>query len=791
MNTHDKTTRGTDGMLSPYRVLDLTDDRGDLAGYLLAQLGANVIAVEPPEGQRSRRLGPFVHDRNDPEASLAHWAYNRGKRSVVLEGPEQLDALASDADILIECGAMPVDLARLRARNPALITVSISAFGQTGPKAKWAATDLTVCAASGALALTGDEDRAPVRVGVSQTWRFAAADAACAALLALWERHKSGRGQHADISAQESYSTTTQHQTMAALVGKTAAQRIGGGMRLGSTTAKVVYACKDGYITTAGFLGGPNFGAYSGRLFAWIHEEGLCEARWAEADWSRFGLLSEDPEVNFLMQEGNHVIARFAVTKTKAELLAGAMERRLLIAPVMTTRDLLGFEHLAARAWWDEVEGVRYPGGFVKTSAARLCTLGRAPRLGEHTSEVLSEPPRAPAAKEPSAGGTALPLAGIRVLDFTWVLAGPWTTRILADHGAKVIRVESQRRPDGARTGTPFIGEAGNQENSLFWHSLNAGKHSFTLDLAHPRARQVVLDLAARVDIVIETFSPGTMEKLGFGYAALREVNPGLIMLSSSLMGQTGPMRSYAGYGTAGAAIAGFYALAGWPDRAPSGAFGAYSDHPAPRFCVAALLGALEWRRHTGAGQYLDFAQLEGAAQLVAPEILDAAVNARATTARGNEDPWMAPHGVYQVTGTDQWVAIACETDEQWRALAGLLGRGELADLGSEQRRQRRDELDTVLIEWTRERRGEDVEAALQARGVPAHRVLYAPDVVRDPQLEHRDHFAKVPHPIHGSTWAERSSIRLSRTPGFPQWAGPTIGQHLHEVLSDVLGYDD
>ncbi|MGE3594597.1 MAG: CoA transferase [Dehalococcoidia bacterium] len=790
MTIHELAMRDTGTMLSPYRVLDLTDDRGDLAAFLLAQLGADVIAIEPAQGQRARHLGPFVNDRADIEASVSHSAFARGKRSIVLDDPAQLDELAMSADILIESGAMPVDLARLRNLNPALITVSISAFGQSGPKANWSATDLTVCAASGALALTGDEDRAPVRVGTSQTWRFAATDAACAALLALWERHRSGCGQHADISAQESYITTTQHQTMAALVGKPAAQRIGGGLRVGSAVAQVVFSCKDGHITT-GFLGGGLFGAYTARLFRWIFEEGMCEARWAEANWTGIGLLSEDPESVYLMAEGKNVIARFTATRTKAELLAGALERRLLIAPVMTTRDLLGLEHLAERGWWSDVDGVRYPGVFVRAPAKPLTLRGRPARCGEHTREVLGAAPRRVRKDLPPSDATTPPLQGIKVLDFTWVFAGPGTTRLLADHGATVIRVESQRRPDGVRTGTPFIGEAGNQENSLFWHSLNAGKLSFTLDLSHPSAKQIVLDLAAQVDIVVESFSPGTMDGLGIGYEALKKVNPKIVMLSSSLMGQTGPMRNYSGYGMAGAAIAGFYALAGWPDRSPSGPFGAYSDYPAPRFGVAALLGALEWRRRTGEGQYLDFAQLEGAAQLLAPEILDAAVNGRVITARGNEDSWMTPHGVYPVEGVDQWIAIACKTDEQWQALARLIGCGELVGLSAQQRRERRQNLDALVGEWTRPRQGEELETTLQSLGVPAHRVLYAPDVVNDAQLRHRGHFAEVPHPIHGKSWAERSSIRLSRTPGFPRWAGPTIGQHLHEILSDMLGYDD
>ena len=778
-------------MLSPYRVLDLTDDRGHLAGHLLAQLGADVVAVEPSGGQRARHLGPFVQDRNDPEASLSHWAYNRGKRSVVLEDPGQLEMLALGADILIECGALPVDLKRLRELNPALITVSISPFGQTGPKADWVATDLTVSAASGTLGLTGDADRPPVRVGVPQTWGFAATDATCAALLALWERQRSGRGQHADISAQQSYTTATQFQTMAALVGKQAGGRIGGGLRLEHMTLQIVRACKDGHVT-AGFLFGPVFGPYATRLFSWIHEEGHCDRSWAETDWIGFGLLlTEDPKALRLMKGGNRILGDFIATKTKAELLAAALDRRLLIAPIMTTRDLLDFEHLDAREWWDDVEGVRYPGTFAKAPASPLQVLRRPPKVGEHTREVLGERSRQPAVAAPSGDQDALPLAGIKVLDFTWALAGPGTTRILADHGATVIRVESQRKPDAVRGATPFIAEDGQTENSLHWHSPNAGKLGFTLDLGHPRAKRVVLELAAWADIVVESFSSGTMDRFGIGYRALRKANPRVIMLSSCLMGQTGPMSTYSGFGSAGAAFAGFYSLAGWPDRPPSGPFGAYSDYPSPRYAVAVLLGALEWRRRNGEGQYLDYSQMEGAAQLIAPAILDDAVNERTASRHGNEDAWMSPHGVYPVVGKDQWVAIACETDRQWRVLAELLGRSDLAGLSLDQRRGRRPELDALIAAWTKGRRGQAVEAELQARSVPVHRVLYAPELVEDAQLKHRNHFIAVPHPIHGTSWVEGSSIQLSRTPGAPKWAGPTFGQHLHEVLADILRYDD
>ncbi|MEQ8263964.1 CoA transferase [Pseudohaliea sp.] len=776
-------------MLPAYRVLDLTDDRGDLAGYLLAQLGADVVAVEPLEGQRSRRLGPFLKDREGDDSSVGHRAYNAGKRSVVVEGQAELEMLAADADVLIECGAFPVDLARLRELNPALITVSISAFGQTGPKAGWAATDLIIGAAAGVIALTGDADRAPIRVGVSQTWRFAATDAACAALLALWERHQSGRGQHADISAQQSYVCATQYQCMAALVGREPSQRIAGGLRIGGLTVRVVYPCSDGHVSV-GFLTGPLFGAYAERMFAWIHEEGCCSKELAEAKWTAMGLLSDDPEVLRLVREGDEAIARFCATRSKAVLLQGSIDRRLLFAPIMTPRDLLALEHLAVREWWRETDGLRCAGPFVRAEASPLQAGGHAPRLGETALEEL----RAAGAERPSLPPVTatedLPLAGLKVIDLTWVFAGPATTRVLADFGATVVHIESQHRPDTIRGATPHIGEPGNPENSLCWHSLNAGKLGFTLNLANPLSRDVFLDLVKWADVVVESFSPGAMDRLGIGYSTLRAVNPRIIMLSSSLMGQNGPMSKFAGFGMSAAAIAGFYSLAGWPDQGPSGPYGAYTDYPSPRFAVAALMGALERRRRTGEGQYLDFAQLEGAVQLIAPELLDASANNVEPELRGNQDPTMAPHGVYPVVGDDQWVAIACETDAHWAMLAKALGRDDLSGLGVDARLARRAELDEVIASWSGEREGEAVESELQALSVPAHRVQYAGDVVADPQLKHREHFTQVPHPLHGKTWAERSPIRLSRTPGSPKWAGPTFGEHMQQVL-ELLGYDD
>ncbi|MEQ8263946.1 CoA transferase [Pseudohaliea sp.] len=780
-------------MLAPYRVLDLTDGPAQLAGYMLAQMGADVLLLEPPEGHRSRALRPFANDSPGPDASLTHLAYNRGKRSIVIEEEGALRALAGRADILIESGAMAVDLQALRTLNPTLITVSISAFGQTGPKAGWAATDLTVCAAAGTLGMTGDADRAPVRVCAPQAFAFAAADAACAALIALAERFRSGLGQHADISAQQSYLSATQFQTLAPLVGKPAATRLGGGIQLGRVTVQTVHRCADGHVIGS-FLFGPIFGPYAKRLFQWIHEEGQCSAWWAENDWITFGRkVDQDASALEAMKEGTVILQRFLAGKSKDELFRAAMERRLLLAPVMTARDLLEFEHLRKRNWWQDVEGSRAPGAFARAPASPFRILGRAPATGEHTSELRehleSTPGKLPTKKRESQHGPAL--AGLRVLDFTWAVAGPGSTRILADHGATVIRIESQHKLDVLRGAGPYLGKDGEPENSVSWHTANAGKLGLTLNLRHPKAREVVLDLARWADVVVESFSSGTMARMGIGYEDLRAVKPDLIMLSSCLLGSTGPLHAYSGFGGAGAAIAGFYPLTGWPDRLPAGPYGAYSDYTSPRFMAAAILGALEWRRRTGEGQHIDFSQMEGAVQMIAPQLLEEEVNGKSMERCGNKDRNMVPHGVYPVPGRDAWIAIACEDNQQWQALATLMDRRDLADLCLDERKSRSDELDQVVAAWTANCDGAALEAQLQAAGIPAHRVSYAADIVTDPQLAHRNHLVRVPHAEHGETWVEGTPIHLSRTPGGPRWAGPTMGQHLFEVLTDVLGYDD
>jgi benzylsuccinate CoA-transferase BbsF subunit len=333
---------------------------------------------------------------------------------------------------------------------------------------------------------------------------------------------------------------------------------------------------------------------------------------------------------------------------------------------------------------------------------------------------------------------------------------------------------------------------------------MAAGKLSLALDLSRPEARDVVLDLVRWADVVTESFSPRAMTAWGLGYEELRKVNPGVVMVSSCLMGQNGPLALYAGFGTMAAAICGFHHLTGWPDRAPVGAFSAYTDYVAPRFTLAALLAALEHRDRTGEGQHLDFSQLEASLHLLGPVLLDYTVNGRVAERQGNDDPRFAPHGVYATapaagsppasaegaTNDRDWVALACETDAQWRSLAALVGRPDLAGLDAAERRARRRELDEVVGAWAVGLDVVDAEKQLMAAEVPAHRMQSAVECAADPQLAYRGAFVEVAHETWGTTWVEGSRFRLSRTPALVERAGPTFGQDVSHVLGDLLGYD-
>lgn len=828
-------------LLSPYRILDLTDERGLLAGRILADLGAEVIVVEPPGGSSARRAGP-LDSRLDPlDRSLLWQAYAIRHRSIVCDLDREDDratfvALAATADVVIESGASGLDLTAaettivaLRSVNPGLIRVRISPFGPDGPRADSPATDLTIWAAGGALSPNREQDRPPVRPSVDQAWRHAAADAAVGALLALHARHADGCGQDVEISAQRSVAQATLGSILAAAIGDdrpdprtahrsrqqqsaTVSDRSGSG----TSSAASKWTVRDGVVELH-LASGPAVGSFTNALFAWIAESVAVPESVAAIDWSTLVNTATGAHVTAADRElARAVVAAHLARHTREELLAAAVTRRLLIAPLMTVSDHLTDGHLRERrALWsldvpaaDGTVQIVTAGAFARSSDDTFATPRRAPRLGEHTADIRDElarrrpvaTVRSGAGLPPSADGQPIArpaLHGVRVLDLSWVVAGPVVGRTLADFGAEVIRLEHPDRVDTARVIAPFHGGVDGLERSACYGNANAGKLGLGLDLRHPEAAPVVADLVAWADVVVESFAPGVIERLGLGYDTVRSINPGVVMLSTSLMGQTGPLARFAGFGNLGAALSGFADLTGWPDLPPSGPYGPYTDYLAPRLATAVVLAALDRRRRTGRGCYLDVAQLESALLFLAPEIAAASTGTPAPRRNGNRSAAMSPHGVYPVAADhrgDRFVAIAVATDEQWQRLAAVLdlaGRHDDRFATAAGRLEHVDALDELVAAATSGWPGEELAARLCADGVPAALAASSADMLDDPQLAALGHFVTVSHRELGTTVVEGPRQTLSRTPGAPRRGAPCRGEHNRQILTRVLGYSD
>jgi benzylsuccinate CoA-transferase BbsF subunit len=376
-----------------------------------------------------------------------------------------------------------------------------------------------------------------------------------------------------------------------------------------------------------------------------------------------------------------------------------------------------------------------------------------------------------------------------------WVMAGPAGSRYLADYGATHIKVESATRIDTARTLQPMLQQQPGPERSGIFANVNAGKQGLTLNLAVPEGRELAKRLVAWADVVLESYTPKAMRAWGLDYASIRKIKPDIIMLSSCLGGQSGPICDLAGFGTMGAQLAGFGEIAGWADRPPAGPFGAYTDYIAPRFTAAAIFAALDHRRRTGEGQYIDLSQSECSLHFLAPAILDYTANGRVMRREGNSSREWAPHGVFPCAGDDSWVAIAVESDEQWQGLVEALGRPDWAQdpaLSTAAGRLACNEgLEAPLAEWTLCRGQEEVETLLQAHGVPVYRSATAEDLHGDPQLAAREHFIQVQHAELGAVMVEAPRSRLSATPARVTKAGPVYGQDNEFVLREILGLDD
>lgn len=777
------------GMLSPYRVIDLTDGRAALGPLMLANLGAEVVRVEPPSFE-------------PPEDEALQYAVsNRGKVRVALDldsaaGRERFLELVKTADFLFENGPPGLTAERglgwerLQAVNPQLVYVATTPFGQDGPYAGYRTTDLILAAMGGMMALNGDPDRPPVRVTVPQCWHHAAAESAVGALVAHHLRERTGVGRFVDVSVQAAvFWTGLQAMIAHAIQGKDF-ERAGTALQLGTITLPMVYRAKDGEVVVLGN------GATLVPMMKWLVRDGVVPEEWlAGEEWARYDVkvLAGEP-LKYSYEEVLAALQRWIETRTKKELLEIGLESGVTFAPVTTVPEILDFVHLEVRDYWRDLEVrpgvvVKAPGPWVRAECDPLVFGERV----EGQQEVGSLPPRGsrrPAGGEPE--GT-LPLAGVKVADFSWIGVGPITGKYLGDHGADVIRVETANPPDRLRVGGPFKDGIFGPNRSQFFGAFNTSKRSIAINLKTEEGREIARKLVAWADVVLESFTPGTMRDLGLNYEWAKTVNPDVIYVSTCLMGQTGPAAPLAGYGNHAAAISGFYEVTGWDDRPPSGPFTAYTDTIAPRFLATAVMAAIDRWKRTGEGCRIEQAQMESALHFLAKELVEYQVNGRVPRRAGNDDPAMAPHGAYPVAGTDEWIAIAIEDDGAWQRFAALVGEPWVLDLRwatAQGRLAGRRELDELVGKWTAGQDGFALMEKLQSAGIAAGVVKRSSDLLEDPQLKHRRFFHPLEHPEMGLVPYEGHQFRVSGYESGPRRPAPCLGEHSMEVLLEVLGLD-
>jgi crotonobetainyl-CoA:carnitine CoA-transferase CaiB-like acyl-CoA transferase len=375
------------------------------------------------------------------------------------------------------------------------------------------------------------------------------------------------------------------------------------------------------------------------------------------------------------------------------------------------------------------------------------------------------------------------PLQGIRVLDFTWMLAGPYATRIFADFGAEVIKVQSKKTARGAESNV-----------TGFFNTWNRNKRSITLDMTYPEAREMVLKLTAKSDVVIENFSPRVMPNWGLDYEKLKEVKPDLIMLSMSAMGQGGPWKDYVAFAPTLHALSGLTHLTSFEKDAPIGIGYAYADIVAGLYAAFAVLAALEYRDRTGQGQYIDLSEYEAICTLMGPSLLDASLSNKEILPEGNCPDYIAaaPYGCYPCLGTDRWCVIAVFNEEQWQSFCHVLGHPDWIKEGRfttvAKRKENRKELDDLLTQWTTQHTAEEVVDLLQGAGISSGVVQNAEDVSGDPQLTAREFFVQLEHPVLGKTISSRSAIRFEVDSTVGWKAAPLLGEDNRYVFLELLG---
>ena len=784
-------SRTSNGALGHIRVLDLTGPLGQLCGRVFADMGADVVKVEQPGGDPGRWVPPFAADTPGLDRSLVFMDRNRGKRSVTLDlqepqHRETVRKLAAGVDVLVE-DARPGALSeiglgfdRLSEVNPGLVYVSITPFGQTGPRAGYLGGELIAQATGGIMFANGDDAQRPAMAPDDLISNIACLHATLGVLAALRQRRETGLGQQVDVSRQEVVLYCQGNYIPRYSLGRVT-KREG---RHGATGGVNLFACAEG-----GFISLAPFMAHHFRRLATevIGDEVLADSRFEQNT-----VRNEDANRVFI----NERIERYAATVNRDDFVERGQKAGVPAVPVLTPEEAMAHPHHAERGFFREVTddmGPRtVPGPPFRMGATPWTVERPVPSAGQHTEEVLAELSSPAWAREPQDGhvpveGRRGALSGVRVADFTRAFAGPLSTMFLGFLGAQVVKLESGGLEDN-RGG----GQATFQE-------LNRTKLSATIDTRTPQGKDLIKRLVARSDLVVENFRPNVMDRLELDYAALRSAKPDLIMVSMPGFGRSGPLKDYYAYGQQIIGTTGLLNLWGHPESPLDVRVKyAFPDYVAAIWSSVACMAALEHRNETGIGQYIELAQFEALAHLLGVTYMDSTSNGRPQASRGNHSWTHAPHDVYPCAGGDEWVAIAVETEGQWGSLAEAMGSpGWAADAKFStlaDRRANKAELDANIGKWTGSRDRREVETMLQRVGVPAGALATAEDLYHDPHLRLRGEIVDIDHGEEVSGLISHAGPNVHLSAGGPSRAdvpAPLKGQHNDVVFRDVIGLSE
>jgi crotonobetainyl-CoA:carnitine CoA-transferase CaiB-like acyl-CoA transferase len=775
--------------------MDSADHRGELCGRLLADLGAEVIRIEPPGAAPSRRLPPFAPDGG---GSLSFAFRNAGKRSVTLDldserGRDRLHRQLARSDVWIESGrpgalaARGLDPEAVLERHPRLILASITDFGQTGPYRDFEGTDMVGNALGGMMYRAGAAHRPPVVPPGSQAYDATSITAAFGILAAFHQRERCGRGQWLDVSVQES--TACLADWSVPLYSKLGVytHRDGAGMW-------TVYACRDGWVRV--IIIGPH------------HWRALRE-------WIGDPEELRDPElevfVHRLLRRGEiePLVGRFLRDRKMLDVAREAQSRGIPTTPVLRPAEVIDNEHTRARGTFVPLELL--PGrraavasGFFELDGVRLGPRCGAPSPGEHDRDIFAAEPAQGAGtrlapEDPgSEGGDGaadsgpppFPFAGIRVLDFGVGIAGVEVARLLGEYGADVIKIESSGAPDFIRGVIP------GPMNPAF-ASSNRNKRSLGVDLKRSSGLALVRRLVPEADVVIENSGAGVMERLGLGYDDVKALNPRIVYFSSQLLGASGPWKDWIGYGPNTHTVSGLQYLWNYPEDAgePAGAANIHPDHMVGRLGALAVASALLRRERDGVGAHVEAAQFEAVIQLLGDLFAVESLAPGSVEPAGNASECGAPWGAYPCEGEDEWCVVNVRSDREWRALREAMGDPDWASPARydtvDKRRSAAQAIDRGIAAWTCERKAVDVMHALQARGVPAGVVAHPEHQLSDPHLAERGYYRVLDQTALGEISVEGMGFRGTRLPEPRLASAPLLSEHTRPICRELLGLSD